>query len=301
MYAVSSRASAGSNSSRKRDQQRRDAAKAQLAVDALGELLDRPQARLAPRLGERLGEHDPTLRAQPTAEAIDELARVEALVPDVEVALAREAAHRLAVLAHAGRHDPPPAICREPDVAAGDLGAGRHPLDVPLPRAGQRLVEVVRAEHEPAVRSCESAEVRDVGVAAGLHDDARIRRRREVGRHDGSRAAVERERRDEHPPVADRDELLHARGRLGREHRDGIGPVRRRRPVAVSRPGRTPARRSATLCGLPGLQPCLSRGSHALLLEAHLGSGPLTESIERHVGHSKEVRDEERRFSGHGC
>ena len=85
------------------------------------------------------------------AEALDQLARVETVVPDVEVALAREAAHRLAVLAHAVGHDPRRRSAGEADVAAGDLDARRHPLDVPLPRSGQRLVEVVRAEDEPAV------------------------------------------------------------------------------------------------------------------------------------------------------
>ena len=125
-------------------------------------------------------------------------------------------------------------VGREPDVAAGDLGAGGHPLDVPLPRAGQRLVEIVRAEDESAVLSCKSAEVRDMGIAASLHDNPRIRRRGEVGRHHGRRTAVERERRDEHSPVPNRDELLHTRGRLGTEHRDRIGPVRRRGPLAVS-------------------------------------------------------------------
>jgi hypothetical protein len=170
------------------------------------------------------------------------------------MALGSEAAHPLAILPHAGGHDPPAAISWEPDVATGDLGAGRHPLDVPFPRTGQRLVEVVRTEHEPAVLSCKPTEVRNVGIAAGLHDDPRIRRRREVGRHDRRGAAVKRKRRDEHPPVPDWDELLHARSRLSREHVDGIGPVRRWSPVAVSRPGRRLARRSTPPRGLSRLQ-----------------------------------------------
>src|SRR6185503_5822851 len=87
-----------------RDEQRRDAAEPQLAVDTLGELLDRPQARLAPRLGERLREQNAALLAQPAAEVIDQLARVEPVIPDVEVALVREVAHPLAVLAYAGGH-----------------------------------------------------------------------------------------------------------------------------------------------------------------------------------------------------
>src|SRR6202035_1363353 len=164
-----------------RDQQRRHAAEAQLAVDALGEPPDRSQARLAPCLGERLREHDPSLRAQPAAEAIDQLACGEAVIPDVEVALVGEAPHALAVLTHAVTHDPLTTIGWQPHITAGDLGAGRHSLEVPLPRAGQSLVEVVGTEYEPAIWSRESAEVRDVGITASLHRNARIRRNREVG------------------------------------------------------------------------------------------------------------------------
>ncbi len=146
-----------------------------------------------------------------------------------------------------------PAVRRQPDVAAGDLDARGHPLDVPLPRPGQRLVEIVRAEDQPTVGRGEPAEVRYVSVAAGLHDDPGVGGRREVGRHHRGSAAIERERRDEHPPVPDRDQLLQPRRRLRLEHRDRIGSVRRRRPVAVGRraasasapPGRAPPTRRA--------------------------------------------------------
>ena len=101
---------------------------------------------------------------------------------------------------------------------------------------GQRLVEIVRAEDQPAVRRGETAEVRDVSVAAGLHDDARVGCRRQVGGHHRGGASVERERRHEHPPVADRDQLLHARRGLRLEHRDRIRAVRDGGQVAVRRP-----------------------------------------------------------------
>ncbi len=193
--------------------------------------------------------------------------------------LACESLHALAVLPHAAFHEPAPALGRKTDIAAGDLDAGGHPLDVPLPRPGQRLVEVVRTEDKPAVRSSEPSEVRDVSIAAGLHHDARIRSRRQIRRHHRCRPAVERERRDEHPPVADRDECLHARGRLGREHRDGIEPIRRRRPVAVSRPRRAPAGRSPTLRGLPRLQPRQSHSAHVEAGRSVAEAALITESM----------------------
>src|SRR4029079_13437430 len=122
--------------------------------------------------GERPGERDSSLPPQLPAEPVDELTRRQAVIPDIEMALVREAAHALAVFAHAGADDLPALLRRQPDIAPGDLDARRHALDVPLPWTGQRLIEVVRAEDEPAVRRREAAEVRDVRVPAGLHDDA---------------------------------------------------------------------------------------------------------------------------------
>ena len=220
------RAGRSGRADREPDQQRRDAAKARLAVDPLGELAHRPQARLAPRLRERLGEQDPALLAELAAEAADELARVDALVPDVEVAHLGKAAHRLAILAHARGHELPPGDPRASPtsrpaistLAAIRLTSHSHgPGSVSSKSFGPKI--------SLPVGSREAAEVRDVRVAAGLHDDAGVRRRREIGRHHRRGTAVERERRDEHPPVADRHELLQPRGRLGLQHRDRIRPV----------------------------------------------------------------------------
>ena len=84
----------------------------------------------------------------------------------------------------------------EPAVPPGDREAGHQPLDVPLERAGQRLVEVVEAEHQPPVRGREAAEVRQVRVPAQLHRQAGPRGAGQVGGHQVGGAAVERERRD---------------------------------------------------------------------------------------------------------
>jgi hypothetical protein len=65
--------------------------------------------------------------------------------PRVEVADLGEPMHRLAVLADALHHQLRPAIRPDFDAAAGDLDAGRHPLDVPLPWTRKRLVEIVPA------------------------------------------------------------------------------------------------------------------------------------------------------------
>ena len=145
------------------------------------------------------------------ADQLEQLAGFQVLVPGLQTAHPGRAAHPVPVLAHAGHDDRAPVRGGEPAVAAQDLEAGREPLDVPLPRTGQRLVEVVDVEQHPPLRGAEQAEVRQVGVAAQLHGDAGPGRAGQVGGHDGRRAAEERERRHEHPAVPDRDEFRHPR------------------------------------------------------------------------------------------
>ena len=154
----------------------------------------------------------------------------------------------LAVLARAAASTIALAVARrEAALARGDHDAGRQPLDVPLPGAGERLVEVVDVEDEAPLGRAEDAEVREVGVTAALHVEARARRRREVGGHDRRGAAIERERRGEHAAVADRHELGHARRGLRLEDADRVGPLRRRLVRAVARARDSGARRPPAL------------------------------------------------------
>ena len=141
------------------------------------------------------------------------------------------------------------SLAREAVVARGDQDARGEPLDVPLPRAGQRLVEVVDVEHQAPLGRGEHAEVGQVRVPAALHPQAGARRRGEIVRHDLRGAAVEGERRDEHPPVADRDELRDPRLRLALEQLNRI---------------RAPSVGSKCACverGTPGALPCRERSA----------------------------------------
>ena len=156
-------------------------------------------------------------------------------VPDVECAALREVLHRQPVRAHGREIRFPPVLPVEPALATGDLEARDQALDVPLERAGKRLVEVVQAEDEPPVGGCEDAEVEEMRVARELNGQPGPRRRREICRHDRGRAAEEGKRRKEHAPVPDRHELRDARSRLLLEQPDGIGPIWRRLPVGVLR------------------------------------------------------------------
>ncbi len=118
-------------------------------------------------------------------------------------------------------------------MAAGHGEARRQALHVPFERAGERLVEVVHVEDEPALRSAEQAEVRQVRVTAQLHGDAGVRRGGEVGGHQQSRPPVERERRGRHPLVPQRNDVEIPRGGLPLEQRDRVGAVRSRTPRAL--------------------------------------------------------------------
>ena len=80
------------------------------------------------------------------------------------------------------------------------------------------------------------AEVRQMGVAAELNRQAGPGRVLEVGGHDLGRTPVEGERRDHHPPVADRHQVGLTRGVLLLEQSDRIGAVRGRLPTRM--PGR---------------------------------------------------------------
>ena len=72
-----------------------------------------------------------------------DVVQVEPREPDVDVAHPGEVAHGLAVRAHYRPVDDLALLGVEPAVAAGDREARHEPLDVPLERPGQRLVEVV--------------------------------------------------------------------------------------------------------------------------------------------------------------
>jgi hypothetical protein len=205
-----------------------------LPVDDAGQLRERLEAVLAPRL---LGE--PLDRLEPAGvdrrlQTVGELVDVEPQGPQVDRAHAGELVHRLAIGARRRARDLPALACVEAAVTPGHGAAGGEALEVPLPRTFQRLVEVVEVEHERAVGRGERPEVREVRVAAQLRADARHRGRGEIGGHDRGGAAIERERRGEHPAVADREQLPHAGGLLRLERVDRVRTPGTRLPLGVT-------------------------------------------------------------------
>ncbi len=82
---------------------------------------------------------------------------------------------------------------------------GDEAFDVPFPGRRQRLVQIVDVEQQSAFGRREAAEIEQVRVAADLNVDAGGRRVGKVGRHHPGRAAIEGERRLQHPSIPERD------------------------------------------------------------------------------------------------
>ena len=115
-------------------------------------------------------------------------------------------------------------VC-ETVIARGDDHARGQPLDVPLKRCRQRLVEVVHVEDQAPVGRGEEAEVEQVGVAAGLHPDVRRRRVGQIPGHRCRRSAEIRELGCGHPAMADLDYVRQAALLLLLKDGDRIRPV----------------------------------------------------------------------------
>ena len=99
---------------------------------------------------------------------------------------------------------------REAVVAGGDREAGRHALYIPLPGARRGFVKIVDVEDDVAFRCGKSAEIDEMTVATRLHFQPGGWCSRQVGGHDPRRHTIEGEWRREHPPIPDRNELLHS-------------------------------------------------------------------------------------------
>ena len=195
----------------------------------------------------------------------EELVDVDPRVPEVEGVHDGEPPDALAVCPDDLTVDRLPLLRVEASVAARDREAGDESLDVPLERPRERLVEVVDAEHHPPVGRGVATEVRQVGVAAELRVEPRSRPAREIRGHQVRRTAVEGERRDEHPAVADRDELGHPRLRLLLQQLHRIRSVQRRLPLPVRRA------RHLGACGLATGSPFADRE----VLDLGAGGGAL--------------------------
>ena len=215
----------------------------------VGELAERPEAVLGPRLSEILLHHLATLRARLAAELTQQILDVHPRVPQIERLHRPQRADRIAIRPRHCHVHPTPPVGAKPEVASGHSEARHEALQIPLKRPRQRLVEIVDVEHQPPVGRGERAKVRQVGVTAQLHAQPTVGRAREIRRHQVRGTPIKGKRRDQHPAVANRHELRHTRRGLFLQQLNRIAPIRRRRPLAVHpprhfRPRRLPSRRT---------------------------------------------------------
>ena len=160
-----------------RDDQRRLRDDARVSVDDAGELREGVHAVARARLGDELprplarsGIH---LAGYRRAEGLD----VDPRVPDVDVASRREPRHQRAVRPGGLEHAAFAVALRQSAFAPRDRDARHQSLEIPLPRARERLVEIVDVEDQAPLGRAEDAEVRKVGIAAALNVEAGTRRR----------------------------------------------------------------------------------------------------------------------------
>jgi len=189
------------------------------------------------RLGQVLGEPFVLCWLQLALDLRQKVVEIDMGIPDVNRRHRRESVHRHPVLGDGGCRDGLSDGSRVVVDAPRDGKAGDQSLDVPLPWARERLVEVVDVEHHSSLWRCVRAEVGEVRVAATLHPDPRVWRRRQVGCHHKRRAPKEREGRCEHPAVPDCDQFRNSRRSLLLKQRNRIGTARRWGKRGVTRAG----------------------------------------------------------------
>ena len=216
-----------------------------LAVHHLSQLRKGGHAVLRARLGRRLLGALELGLLDLASELGEQLVHLKARIPHIQAAHARELAHRIAVAGDRLQQDRAALLVRIAVVAPRHLHAHRQPLDVPLPRPRKRLIKVVEVKHHPSIRGRKQPEVGQVRVTAELHMQPRVRARRQVGGHDQGRPAIERKRRDQHPPIADRHQLRNPRRRLRLQQLHRIGTVRSRAEICVARPRHLTTRRAS--------------------------------------------------------
>ena len=211
-----------------RDEERWVADDPRLAVHHVRELREGVHAVPGARLRKALLRLLDLLRTELFQHLGELLLDVQSRVPHRQIRHRGELPYRVAIATRRGDHDLAALCLREAVFSRSDHQARREALHVPLPGRRQRLVEIVHIEHQAPLRRPEDAEVREMSITARLDVEAGPRRCGQIRRHDQRPAAIEGERRHEHPPVANGYQVRHSKLLLAPQQLNGIGPVCRR-------------------------------------------------------------------------
>jgi hypothetical protein len=133
--------------------------------------------------------------------------RLKTRIPHVQSPHPAELGHVFAIRPDAGEHGFPGLLFAESVGATRKDKAGGQAFDVPFPGGRECFIQVVDIEDDPPLRRGKAAEIAQVSVAARLHAKARYWRAGKVHGHVERRPAIKGERRPEHAPVAEGDQL----------------------------------------------------------------------------------------------
>ena len=178
-------------------------------------------------------DRSPVGRLEVPEQAVD----MHAVVPDVDLRHRSVLAHPPPVGVDGGGHRGIGDPRLQPVLTGRDHEAGREPLDVPLERAWEGLVEVAQVEHQVALRRRPEAEVEDVCIPAELHRQSAVRPRGEISGHHRRGAAVIVPGRLRHPLMSDRDQVGHADLVLGDDRLERVVAARGLGPASVGATG----------------------------------------------------------------
>jgi hypothetical protein len=198
------------------------------SIDELGKVVFKNA--VAPDLGQTLAGAGTALLV---GDVFEQFFRLKAGIPHRQGPHLAELGHVFAIGADASQNRFASVAFTESVAAAGEDEAGGQAFDIPFPRSGERFVQVVDVEDDSPFRRGEATEVPEVGVTAGLHAQARRRRAGQVHGHVERRPAIKSERRWQHAPMAQRNQLGQTPPVGFFDQSDRIGPVRRRCPNRV--------------------------------------------------------------------
>ena len=179
-----------------------------LPVHCFGEFGGRGGAVLVHRLADRLSDLPARLRFEFDRIRFQQIFDIDMGIPDFKVSQFRKSLHAFPIILRGIPDNLPALLFGEAAVSSADFDAGQEAFDIPFPWSRKRFVKVVQIEDQSSFRAAENSEVRDMRITAVLHPDAGGRRFRQIVRHDDRGTPIERKRRDGHPLVADRQELL---------------------------------------------------------------------------------------------
>ena len=172
-----------------------------LAVFHTHQFLERPLVGLGESPFQIGGHLAPIVLGHLVGQALEHLGHIEVGPPHIEGSLRGEERQGLPVALGRQTHGLAAPFVTEAARAPANGDAGHQAFHIPFPMAAGGFVEIVQIEHEVRFRGAVPAEVRDMGIAARLHQKPRGGQGGQIGGHGKGRAAKEGERRGRHAAV----------------------------------------------------------------------------------------------------